>query len=222
MLTIRRFIPVAWLACGIASVAAAAHLPGASAGTPSDLLAGGAAAAPSAAASAGAPTLEAVVFYLFAAVAVVSAVGIVLTRNIVRAAIWLFGTLGAVAGLYFLLVANFLGAIQLIVYVGGTLVLIIFGVMLTSRTPGARLPLRRWEVVAGVAVCGLLFAALSIVLLKANWMSHARPSGDGYTVATIGNELLTTYLVPFEVASVLLLVVMIGAAYLARPEKERK
>jgi len=222
MLTIRRFILVACLACGITSVAAAAHLPDASAGTPSDLLPGGAAAAPSAAASEGAPTLEAVVFYLFAAVAVLSAVGIVLTRNIVRAAIWLLGTLGAVAGLYFLLAANFLGAIQLIVYVGGTLVLIIFGVMLTSRVPGARLPLRRWEVVAGIAVCGLLFAALSFALLSADWASRARPREEGYTVAMIGRELLTTYLVPFEVASVLLLVVMIGAAYLARPEKERR
>jgi NADH:ubiquinone oxidoreductase subunit 6 (subunit J) len=220
MLTIRRFILVAWLACGIASVAAAAHLPGASAGTPSDLLPGGAAAAPSAAASGGAPTLEAVVFYLFAAVAVVSAVGIVLTRNIVRAAIWLLGTLGGVAGLYFLMAANFLGAIQLIVYVGGTLVLIIFGVMLTSRSPGARLPLRRWEIISGAAVCGLLFAALSFVLVRANWTAYATPSAELYTVARIGNELLTDYLVPFEVASVLLLVVMIGAAYLARPEKK--
>jgi len=93
-------------------------------------------------------------------------------------------------------------------------------VMLTSRTPGARLPLRRWEVIGGAGVCGLLFAALSIVLVKADWASRASPSGGGYTVATIGNELLTTYLVPFEVASVLLLVVMIGAAYLARPEKK--
>jgi NADH:ubiquinone oxidoreductase subunit 6 (subunit J) len=166
--------------------------------------------------------IEAALFYIFAAVAVLSAVGIVLTRNIVRAAIWLLGTLGAAAGLYFLLAANFLGAIQLIVYVGGTLVLIIFGVMLTSRTPGARLPLRRWEVIGGGAVCGLLFAALSFVLLKADWAARANPSEHGYTVAQIGNELLTTYLVPFEVASVLLLVVMIGAAYLARPEKERK
>ncbi|MGB9612254.1 MAG: NADH-quinone oxidoreductase subunit J, partial [Bryobacteraceae bacterium] len=78
----------------------------------------------------------------------------------------------------------------------------------------------RWEVLGGAGVCGLLFAALSIVLLKANWAGHAGPSGDGYTVATIGSELLTTYLVPFEVASVLLLVVMIGAAYLARPERK--
>lgn len=164
--------------------------------------------------------IEAVLFYIFAAVVVMSAVGIVATRNIVRAAIWLLGTLGGVAGLYFLMAANFLGAIQLIVYVGGTLVLIIFGVMLTARVPGARLPLRRWEIGVGAGVCTLLFATLSIVLLRADWAGDATPANQGYTVAQIGNELLTTYLVPFEVASVLLLAVMIGAAYLARPEKK--
>lgn len=164
--------------------------------------------------------LEAALFYIFAIVTVISAVGIVATRNIVRAAIWLLGTLSGVAGLYFLLAANFLGAIQLIVYVGGTLVLIVFGVMLTARIPGARLPLRRWEIIGGGAVCTALFVALSIVLLRANWAASARPADESYSVATIGNELLTTYLVPFEVASVLLLVVMIGAAYLARPEKK--
>ncbi len=165
--------------------------------------------------------IEALLFYGFAAVAVVSALAVVLSRNIVRAAAWLLGTLGAVAGLYFLLAATFLGAIQLIVYAGGTMVLIVFGVMLTSRLPGARLPVRRWELLGGAVVCLVLSVSLIAALRQGAWTERADPAG-GPSVAAIGHELLTTYLVPFEAASVLLLAVMIGAAYLARPEKDSK
>jgi len=164
--------------------------------------------------------LEAVLFYLFAGVVAVSGLAIVLSRNIVRAAAWLLGALGGVGALYFLMAANFLGAIQLIVYAGGTLVLIVFGVMLTSRHAAAQARPRRWEIIAGTAVCALLFAAMSAALLRTEWSSDANPATGGYPIAEIGNELLTTYLVPFEVTSVLLLVVMIGAAYLARPERK--
>lgn len=164
---------------------------------------------------------EAAVFYLFASIAAVSAVAIVLSSNVIRAATWLLGTLMAVAALYFLLAASFLGAIQLIVYAGGTLVLIVFGVMLTTRSPWVKFTPRPWEVVFGGLVCAGLFVLLSAVLLRIDWAASARPSPEPATVAGLGRELLTTYLVPFEVASVLLLAVMIGAAYLARPEKRK-
>lgn len=162
---------------------------------------------------------EAFVFYLLATVAVGSAVAIVLARDIVRAAVWLLGALGAAAGLYFLLAAYFLGAVQLIVYVGGTLVLIIFGVMLTGRSPWARQRPSRWEVLAAALTCSLLFGTVVGVLTETDWAGRARGATEGQTVAELGRELLTTYLVPFEAVSVLLLVVMIGAAYLARVER---
>lgn len=166
---------------------------------------------------------EAIAFYAFAGVAVVSCLGIAVTGNIVRMATWLFATLGSVAALYFLLAANLLGAVQLIVYAGGTLILIIFGVMLTSKSPWARFDAKRGELIAAGVVCLVLFGALAMMLTSTAW-----PQGDPTTptmqenasVATIGEALLTTYLLPFEVASVLLLAVMIGAAFLARPEKE--
>ena len=79
--------------------------------------------------------MEALAFYLFAGLSLLSAIGIVVSKNIVRTALCLLGTLGGVAALYFLLHANLLAVIQLIVYAGGTLVLIIFGVMLTSKSP---------------------------------------------------------------------------------------
>jgi NADH-quinone oxidoreductase subunit J len=180
---------------------------------------------------------ETIAFYLLAALAAGSAIGCVIASNIVRMAMCLLGTLGAVALLYFLMAANFLGAIQLIVYAGGTLIVIVFGVMLTSRAYGSRLRAKKIEVVAGAILCAALFVGLVTILVLQPEMSAARLAGvaglaessasvplsaksisaHDYTVAEIGHALMSTYLVPFELASVLLLAVMIGAAYLASP-----
>jgi len=162
---------------------------------------------------------EAIMFWTFAAGAIVCTLGIVVSTSVVRMAAWLLGVLVSVAALYFLMAANFLGAIQLIVYAGGVLVLIVFGVMLTGHAPGARLVARRIELLAGAAVCTVLLAVLASVLLAANWQTSQTPAQAGSSVSQMGTSLLTTYLVPFEAASVLLLVVMIGAAYLARPQR---
>ncbi len=165
--------------------------------------------------------METAVFYIVAAVAAGSALGCVLSVNIVRMAVCLFGTLGSVAILYFLMGATFLGAIQLIVYAGGTLIVIIFGVMLTSQSPWVRFVPRKIELVAGASVCVLLFVGLSAMMMDLPPVTAAAESpAEGYQVAEIGKSLLTTYLVPFELASVLLLAVMIGAAYLARAERK--
>lgn len=163
--------------------------------------------------------IESFAFYIFAAIVLASALGIVISNNIVRAATCLLGTLGGVAALYFLLHANLLAVIQLIVYAGGTLILIVFGVMLTSKSPWAQFSPSRGQVAMGVAVSLLLAFGMCSLMLNADW---SRPSGalaESPKVADVGNMLLTDYLVPFEAASVILLVVMIGAAYLARPEK---
>jgi len=161
---------------------------------------------------------ETVLFYLLAAVVGGCALGCVLSSRIVRMAAFLFGTLGGVALLYFLLAATFLGAIQLIVYAGGTLIVIIFGVLLTSQSPWVRFAPKKLEVIVGAVVCLTLFGGLVTAVLRHDW-SGAEVSHGQYAVVRFGQELLTTYLVPFELASVLLLAVMIGAAYLARPEK---
>jgi NADH-quinone oxidoreductase subunit J len=163
-------------------------------------------------------TMDALLFYAIGGTAVVAALGVCVARNIVRMAIWLFIALGSVAMLYFLLAANFLAAIQLIVYVGGTLVLLIFGVMLTSKSPWARFEARAVEVVAAMVVCVGLFGALGTVLLNATWYCPEAVV-PGAALADLGNRLLTVYLVPFEVAGVLLMIVMVGAAHLARQEK---
>ncbi len=160
---------------------------------------------------------EDVLFYVFAAATVVSALGVVLSGSVVRMAMCLFATFGAVAMLFFLLQAYFLGTAQIIVYVGGILVLVVFGIMLTSSSPWLKFDVKRGEVVASGVICAGLCAALSFVLLRAEW--QGQPTVESSTVAWLGKTLLTNYLVPFEVASVLLLVVMIGAAYLAKQER---
>jgi len=167
--------------------------------------------------AAGGGGAEALAFYLAGGGAVVSAIGICVGKNIVRMAVWLFVALGSVAMMYFLLAANFLGAVQLIVYAGGTLILLVFGVMLTSKSPWVKFAPRRWEMLAASVVCMGLLAVLGTVLANAVW-----PAADsvvpGASVAAIGRKLMTVYLVPFEVAGVLLMIVMVAAAHLARQE----
>ena len=163
--------------------------------------------------------LATVLFYIFALMAGGAAVGVVVSRNVVRMAVCLLFTLAGVAGLYFLLGAEFLAAVQLVVYAGGTLILIVFGVMLTSKSPFSRFEPKPGEVVVALAVALLIFGALAIAIANARIPTAAPPTDDpagGYPMARLGQALLGDYLLPFEIVSVLLLVVMIGAAYLAK------
>jgi len=157
-------------------------------------------------------------FYALATLTCVSAWAVVLSQNIVRMSVYLLITLAGAAGLYFMLNAEFLAAIQLIVYVGGVLILIVFGVMLTSKSPFAGLGVKAWElgiaVAIGLAMAGLLIFAM--VHSEIPVTSGGSSLGGRHQVEMVGHALLSEYLLPFEVAGVLLLVVMIGAAYMAR------
>jgi NADH-quinone oxidoreductase subunit J len=159
--------------------------------------------------------LSAVLFYLFALMSATSAVGVVISKNIVRTAVCLLFTLVGVAGLYFLLSAEFLAAVQLVVYAGGTLILIVFGVMLTSKSPFSRFEPKLGEIVLALSIGSILLVALIAAIVRTTFASNAMEAG-GYPVDKLGQTLLGDYLVPFELSSVLLLVVMIGAAYLAK------
>lgn len=182
----------------------------------SAMASGGASDVTSAAAPGG--ILEPIIFYIVAAVAVMSAIGVCVTQNIVRMTVWLFGALGSAALLYFLLAANFIAAIQLIVYAGGTLVLLVFGVMLTSKSPWVRYDTPKLEMAGATVVCLALFVTLCLLLVRATWAGTLSVV-PGASVADIGRKLLTVYVVPFEIAGVLLMIVMVAAAHLARQEK---
>jgi NADH-quinone oxidoreductase subunit J len=168
--------------------------------------------------------LSAVLFYVLAALAGGSAVCVVVSRNLVRAAVGLLFTLLSVAVLYFLLGAEFLGAVQMMVYVGGTLVLVVFGIMMTSTGPtqGERVTRLEWLLGLGLAVgLFLALAGASLTLAK-----PATPAGELPGVRELGLGFLgmaadgsQSYLLPFEIVSVHLLVVLVAAAYLARGKK---
>lgn len=167
-------------------------------------------------------SVSAVLFYLFAAIAAASAIGLVASKNIVRTAVCLLFTLIGVAGLYFLMESEFLAAVQLVVYAGGTLILILFGVMLTSKSPFSRFEPKAGEVVIAVSVTLVLFVALLMAIHSAPFVTREMDTTSKYPTQALGQALLGDYLVPFELASVVLLVVMIGAAYLAKARQKNE
>lgn len=160
-------------------------------------------------------TISALLFWAFALMSAASAIGVVISRNIVRTAVCLLFTLLGVGGLYFLLNAEFLAAVQLVVYAGGTLILIVFGVMLTSKSPFSRFEPKLAEVVIALSINLVLLFALVLGINRT--VFKIQPNEGGYyPIEKLGQALLGDYLVPFELSSVLLLAVMIGAAYLAK------
>lgn len=195
-------------------------------------------------------TGDSALFTVFALATCLSAVAVVFSQTVVRMAFWLVISLGSTAALFFLADADFVGAAQLLIYVGGTLVLLVFGVMLTASGPYMKIATSPGEtIIAGMI--GLLFLFMVISTIgRVDWTGGTALSGHaeaadaaaangvaGNTLRPLGLALLgvrpdldlgktssslsTGYLLPFEIASVHLLVVLIGAAYLARAKRHR-
>lgn len=160
------------------------------------------------------------VFLAFAAMTVASALLVAVSRNIIYSAYALLLTFFGVAGLYAFLDADFLAAAQLLVYVGGILVLILFGVMLTNKIRDINLSNDSTNPILGAVVAGLIFLVLAYVSIRTDW--EVVPRGPETTTEHIGRAFMGKYLLPFEASSVLLLGALIGAAYLARHERKEK
>jgi NADH-quinone oxidoreductase subunit J len=159
----------------------------------------------------------AIVFYALAAVAVASAVMVVTRRSPVHSAMFLVLSFLCMAGIFIVLEAEFLAAVQVLVYAGGIMVLFLFVIMLVNLgTPLG--PVRSWQAAAGVVVVtGLVLVLLSSFM---SWRPEAPDEvpafrEGGGNLQAVGMSLYQDYLLPFEVASVLLLVAMIGAVVLA-------
>ncbi len=171
---------------------------------------------------ASAPTLEVVLFGAFALLAVGSSLIAALAPRIVHAALGLLGTFLAVAGLYALLGADFVALAQVLVYVGGILVLLVFGVLLTGRALSLLGLERRPSIVFPSIAGGLLVLGLLLATFGTRWpVVGARPAPEP-TTSRIGHALLDPKgdLVAFELASILLLAALVGAAYLVRRRRE--
>ncbi len=157
-------------------------------------------------------------FYLVGAFTVALALIVVLAQNIVRAAVALIFSFCGLAGLYLLLDAEFLAAVQVLIYVGGITILLLFAILLTSRIAGKGVRVLNEQKL----VSGLVAVALIVFIGVAAWRGFPtmvdRPKQPENTPA-IGELLMTTYALPFEAVSILLLVGMVGAIYLARKEQ---
>jgi NADH-quinone oxidoreductase subunit J len=168
--------------------------------------------------------LELVLFYIFAAIAVVSAILLITRHNVVHSAAFLGSTLFAVAGIFLTLHAEFLAGVQVIVYVGGILVLFVFVIMLISveRAERERQYQRQWTI--ALVTSAILVGEIAYGLFQGkdtlNLPAVAPAPVAGAVVAgnseKVGVALYTTYLLPFEIASILLLVAIVGAVVLSK------
>lgn len=156
-----------------------------------------------------------VAFWMLAAITVGSAIGTAAARNLIHAVVFLVISFTGVAGLYITLSADFLAVTQVLIYVGAISILVLFAIMLTPRADRGnqegflRLP--------AVLLSGLVAATMIFVALDADWNISSR-EGFEDTATDIGEALLDKFVLPFEIASVLLLVAMLGAIVLVRPE----
>lgn len=195
---------------------------------------------------------EQILYYLFALAACAGAIGVVISQNVARMAFWLIVSLGSTAGLYFLMNADFVAATQIIIYVGGTLVLLIFGIMLTASGSYLKIKSAPGDILMGAGIGLLLFALIGGSIASVDWKKAAdvaqggafvpgegagyNPAQQGNTARPIGLALLGSrpdkdlgrpegsklspgYLFPFEIVSIHLLVVLVGASYLARAKR---
>lgn len=162
-------------------------------------------------------TLLFIAFLLLGALTLSAATLVVTTPTIIHSALFLVLTFLGIAGIYVLLAAEFVAGVQVLIYVGAITVLVLFAIMLTHgpATPASNPVNRQWGL--ALIVSGALFALLLLAIQGTAWpvSSAALPKS---TVETVGVQILTTYVVPFELASLLLLAAMIGAVVIAREE----
>ena len=157
------------------------------------------------------------VFYLLAAITVGSALGVALANSIIYSAFALMGTLLGVAAIFVLLGADFLGVVQLLVYVGGILVLTLFAVMLTHRISDVNVSNRAVGRLPAAVLVGIAFGWMVWAAGRAAWVVR-NPQAPEPTTYGIGHAFLSTYVLPFEIASIVLLAALIGAIVVSRKE----
>jgi NADH:ubiquinone oxidoreductase subunit 6 (chain J) len=158
-----------------------------------------------------------IIFYAVAALTVGAAILVAVLPNIIYSAVALLFAFAGVAGLYVFLSADFLAATQVLVYVGGILILILFAVFLSNRISDVKISNPGRFRLPAATICLVLFGVLSYVGVSTPFAVKTPVYHP--TTADLGELLMTRYLLPFEVASVLLLAALIGAAFLSRPDR---
>ena len=163
-------------------------------------------------------TLEIVAFWSFAALLVGSGLAVVLGKNLFHSVLWLALALVATAGVFLTLDAEFLAAVQVLLYAGGVVTVVVFAIVVTERLIGEKLSHTSRRVTAGGVAAVALFALLMRAIDRAD-VSMARPAAAGDLTRQMGTTLLTRFALPFELLALLLVVGLLAASYFARPEE---
>ena len=163
-------------------------------------------------------TLEVVTFWALAVLLVGSALAVVLTKNLFHSVLYLALSLTATAGVFLALEAEFLAAVQLLLYAGGVVTIVVFAIVVTERLVGDRITQTSRHILTGLVLAGALLLGLLRFLRGAD-LPVERPDIGVDVTRVIGQVLLTEFVLPFELLAVLLLVGLLGALYFARPEE---
>jgi len=164
-------------------------------------------------------TLYDIIFYLFAIITVASAVIVVTSKNIIHSAFSLLLTFFGVSGIYVLLGADFLAVVQIMVYVGGIMILLIFGVMLTNKITSVEIKTGTLNVLTASIIIGIFMGLVTSIMIWTDWFSMPAPL-PSTTIYGLGETLISEYVLIFELLGILLLIALVGAASIARREKE--
>jgi NADH:ubiquinone oxidoreductase subunit 6 (subunit J) len=159
---------------------------------------------------------EQITFAALAVILVGSALAVVLSKNLFHAVLWLALALTGTAGIFLLLDAEFLAAVQLL-YAGGIITIVVFAIVVTERLIGERLTQTNMRI-GGAALVSAVFLAFIVIVVGRHALPVSRPEMPGDLTRLIGEAVLTRYVLPFELLAVLMLVGMLGAIYFARPE----
>jgi len=161
--------------------------------------------------------LHTVFFYLLAAILVVSAIAVTTSKNLFHAVLWLALALTGTAGVFLLLDAEFLAAVQLLLYAGGIITIVVFAIVVTERLVGERLTQTNMRIGGGALISVVMLGFLVRVILYRP-LPFERPDMGGDLTEMLGMAVATRYVLPFELLALLMLAGMLGAIYFARPE----
>jgi NADH-quinone oxidoreductase subunit J len=163
-------------------------------------------------------TLDVVAFWGLAVLLIGSALAVVLTKNLFHSVLWLALTLTAVAGIFLSLDAEFLAAVQLLLYAGGVITIVVFAIVVTERLVGERITQVSRRLLTGVIVAGALLVVL-LRFLRGAELPVERPVVAVDVTRVLGQVLMTEFVLPFELLAVLLVIGLLGALYFARPDE---
>ena len=161
---------------------------------------------------------EVVAFWALAVLLVGSALSVVLSTNLFHAVLWLALSLTGTAGVFLLLDAEFLAAVQLLLYAGGVVTIVVFAIVVTERLVGERITQTNRGILAGALVAAALAAIIVSAIVQRPLALAKPPLADDLTRA-VGTAVLTRFVLPFELLAVLMLAALLSAIYLARPEE---